>query len=197
MKRVMNIVTALTILACLVVLAISIYPGRLDALFFWGIILSVLILPFVAIAALAALYLLVRNNRWRAVRIPRRRLGIILAILGCTFALLIFYVPRRVAFAVSRERFEQLVPLALPSEFAGIPLNKRLGVYRVDEFAADLRGGVYFRVHVGMDGISPDRMSYGFAFKPNPTGTPFGAAHYETFHLQGDWYWFCASNDWF
>lgn len=88
------------------------------------------------------------------------------------------------------------MPQATPSEFEGVALNRRLGAYEVDEYAADPRGGVFFRVHIGFDGISPDRMSYGFAFKPNRQGTPFGAARYRVYRLGGDWYWFHASNDW-
>jgi hypothetical protein len=39
-------------------------------------------------------------------------------------------------------------------------------------------------------------MSYGFAFRPNGRGTPFGNAHYRQCRLFGDWYVFAASNDW-
>ena len=67
----------------------------------------------------------------------------------------------------------------------------------VDEYTADPRGGVYFRVHRGHDGIGPDVMSYGFVYKPNRIGTPFGAAGYHLFRLGNDWYWFRASDDWF
>jgi hypothetical protein len=46
-----------------------------------------------------------------------------------------------------------------------------------------------------VDGIGPDTMSYGFAFKPNPEGTPFGRSGYSYSHVVGDWYVFSASND--
>ena len=75
-------------------------------------------------------------------------------------------------------------------------MNQRLGIYLVDEYAADPRGGVYFRVYSGTDGIGPDQMSYGFAYKPNRKGTPFGAARHRLFRLGNDWYWFRASDDW-
>ena len=51
--------------------------------------------------------------------------------------------------------------------------------------------------HIGVDGISPDRMSYGFAYKPNAEGTPFGASRYRVFRLGDDWYWFRVSDDWY
>ena len=77
-----------------------------------------------------------------------------------------------------------------------MPLDRRLGVYRVDQYAADPRGGVYFRTHAGADGLGPDAMSYGFAFRPNREGSPFGNAGYRLFRMTGDWYGFSASNDW-
>jgi hypothetical protein len=38
-------------------------------------------------------------------------------------------------------------------------------------------------------------MSYGFAFRPNLKGAPFGNAGYRTRHLFGDWYVFAVSDD--
>jgi len=114
-----------------------------------------------------------------------------------TCILLQFYVPRRMAFAVSRASFESIVPSARPSEYQGTLLNRRLGIYLVDEYAADSRGGVYFRVYRGSDGLGPDRISYGFAYKPNASGTPFGAAGCQLFRLGNDWYWFRASDDYY
>jgi hypothetical protein len=54
----------------------------------------------------------------------------------------------------------------------------------------------FFRTHTGPDGLGPDQTSYGFAFRPNDQGTPFGNAHYQHHHLFGGWYAFAASNDW-
>jgi len=70
-----------------------------------------------------------------------------------------------------------------------------LGVYDVDRYAADPRGGVYFRTHFGVDGIQPDITSSGFAYRPNPEGTPFGSAGYHYSQIDGDWYVFSASTD--
>lgn len=197
MKTTANIAIALTALACVVALAVSIYPGVLNDLLFLAVLLSFLIVPIVGIVALVTLIVLVCKGKLKGMRIPWRQAAVVLAILFFTFVLLRFYVPRRFAFAASRSSFEQLVTQAAPSEFGGTALNRRLGVYQVDEYAADPRGGVYFRVYTGGDGIGPDQTSYGFAYRPNTKGTPFGAAHYGVFRLGNDWYWFLASNDWY
>lgn len=192
-----NVIIALTALACLVALAISVYPGVLNDLLFIGILLSFLVVPVVGIAAVVVLVVLARKGKLRGLRIPWMRVAVVFALLFGTYVLLKFYVPRRIAFAASRASFEQMVPQAKPSDYQGAMLNRRLGVYKVDEYAADPRGGVYFRVYSGGDGIGPDRMSYGFAYKPNQKGTPFGAARYRLFRLGNEWYWFRASDDWF
>ncbi len=192
-----NVIIALTALVCVVALAISVYPGVLNDLLFIGILFSILIVPLVGVVGLIVLLVLALKGKLRGLRIPWKRLAVVFALLFGTYVLLTFYVPRRIAFAASRTAFEQMVPQATPSEYHGTVLNRRLGVYKVDEYAADPRGGVYFRVHIGGDGIGPNRMSYGFAYKPNQNGTPFGAARYRLFRLGSDWYWFRASDDWY
>jgi hypothetical protein len=73
--------------------------------------------------------------------------------------------------------------------------QRRIGIYWVDKYVADPRGGVYFRTGTGVDGFGPDVMSYGFAYRPNADGSPFGGARYGRWRLFGDWYWFRASDD--
>lgn len=197
MKLAANLIIALTTLACVAALAISVYPGVLNHLLFLGILLSFLVVPVVGLAALIAGVVLARKGKLRGLRMPWTRAAVVLALLLGTYVLLKFYVPRRVAFAASRGAFEQILPQAKSSEYQGTPLNRRLGIYNVDQYAADPRGGVYFRVHRGRDGLGPDVMSYGFAYQPNPKGTPFGAAHYRVSSLGNDWYWFRASDDWY
>ena len=197
LKVASNVIIALTALACLLALGISVYPGVLNDLLFIGIFLSFLAVPVVGIVGVIVLVVLAREGKLRGLQIPWIRVAAVFALLFATYVLLKFYVPRRIAFATSRASFEQMVPQAAPSEYQGTPLNRRLGVYQVDEYAADPRGGVYFRVYSGGDGFGPDRMSYGFAHKPNQKGTPFGAARYRVFRLGNDWYWFRASDDWY
>jgi hypothetical protein len=128
----------------------------------------------------------VPNRRWFKVAIATLILSVVLMMNG---------IPRRVAFALSRPAFQQHAAKAPVSEYNGEGLGRRLGVYYVDRYAADPRGGVYFRTHSGADGIGPDTMSYGFACRPNREGTPFGNAAYRYAHVVGDWYEFSASND--
>jgi hypothetical protein len=101
-----------------------------------------------------------------------------------------------VAFAFCYADLRGYVDNAPVEEYDGKQLGKQVGPYHVDRYGADKRGGVYFRTATGPDGIGPDRMSYGFAFRPNGEGTPFGNAHYRRRHLFGDWYVFAASDDW-
>ena len=117
------------------------------------------------------------------------------AIIAVSLILIWFGIPRPVAFLLSRPAFERLVVTAPVSRYEGEPLGQRLGVFHVDRYAADPRGGVYFRTHAGRDGIGPDTMSYGFAYRPNREGTPFGKAGYGLSRMAGDWYCFSASND--
>jgi hypothetical protein len=126
----------------------------------------------------------------------RRRLIGYIVILILSFVLIRTGVPMRVAFLLSRPSFERYAAMATASKHDSEPLERWLGVYFVDRYAADAGGGVYFRTHAGADGIGPDTMSYGFAFRPNPKRTPFGSARYRVTHVTGDWYSFSASDDW-
>lgn len=193
-KTIVNIVIVLTALASLTALAVSVYPGVLNDLPLTLVLLS---LPVIGSVALTVLIVLACKGKLRGPQIPWRRVVAVFSILLATYVLLKFYVPRRIAFAASRSAFDALVEEASGSGRQGAILNERLGVYRVDEYAVDTRGGVYFRVYRGWDGLGPDTMSYGFAHKPNKKGTPFGAARYRVFRLGDNWHWFRASNDWY
>jgi hypothetical protein len=186
----------ITTLASLTVLVLSIWPGVLTDLVLLAAIFAVVWLPALLIAlSVIAVVLYRANRRGLTGRVSFAELMAIPALVLTTMALLLFNVPSRIAFSASRTRFEAMVNNAPGSRYHGGPLNSRLGLYWVDEYAADSRGGVFFRVHSGADGIGPDTMSYGFAKNPNVEGTPFGAAHYHLVHLLDDWYLFRASND--
>ena len=124
-----------------------------------------------------------------------RRINVAIAILIPILTLIVTGVSRHVGFSLSRPAFDHQVAKAPISRYGGEALGRFMGVYSVDRSAADPRGGVYFRTHAGPDGIGPDTMSYGFAFRPNREGTPFGKARYHLSHVVGDWYLFWASND--
>jgi hypothetical protein len=196
MKTIANVILVLISLACLAALAASVYPGLLNDIAFAGLLLSFLVVPPLGAILLIVLVVVWRRGKLSGLKAPWTHAAIASALLFFTFCLLKFYIPRRIAFAAARSEFEQFVPEAPKSEQSGAPLNRRLGVYLVDEYAADPRGGVYFRVHSGADGIGPDTMSSGFAYQPNAAGTPFGAASYQFRRLGHSWYWFRASDDW-
>ena len=63
----------------------------------------------------------------------------------------------------------------------------------MDRFVADPRGGLYFRTRSGPDGFYTYRMAYGFCYRPNREGSPFGDGKYAFAHVVGDWYAFQAS----
>jgi hypothetical protein len=127
-------------------------------------------------------------RRWRWLILPP-------IVVALSLILIRYGIPRRVAFVLSRPAFERHIAMAPANRHEGKPLERWLGVYYVDRYAADPRGGVYFRTHAGPDGIGLDTVSYGFAFRPNRDGSPYGRAGYHLSHMVGDWYCFSASND--
>jgi len=191
-----NVAVLLTVGACAMTMAISTYPGVLGDLLFLVFLLAIPALPLVLVAGVVALVLMSRRGMLKGWRFPWRHAGVIAAIALATGILLWLHMPRRLAFAISCPAFERRLATAPMSASANTSLRRRLGFYRVDEYAADPRGGVYFRVYSGPDGLGPDRMSHGFAYRPNTQGTPFGAASYRVYRLNEDWFWFHASDDW-
>ncbi len=126
-------------------------------------------------------------------RTARRSSKSYLLLVALVLILLLYRIPTRIALGTCSPRFTPLVrePPVKPEA-----VEETLGLFKVDRYAKDLRGGVYFRTARGPDGIGPDTMSYGLAFMPNAEGSPFGNAYYDTYHLFGDWHTFKASNDW-
>ena len=193
----MAILFVLTMFGAVGLLSLAVWPGALeDALLgfpFFCVSVPMLGLWFVLVVALAAGDLV----RERGIRAERRWGLWSSAVMFATLALLWWNVPQRIAFACCAAGFREWTDDAPLAEFrGGEELGRWLGPYLVARYAADARGGVYFRTHEGPDGIGPDTMSYGFAYRPNDEGTPFGNAHLRLRHLFGDWYEFAASNDW-
>jgi hypothetical protein len=195
-----------------VLLGLSVYPGVLVDLLFLVVLFSPLWLSVVIIGGVTFLTVQVRNFGKKSVSpdldligddiggskevlYPRRWIILSPAIVALSLVLILTGIPKRVAFILSRPAFQRHIARAPVSEDQGEPLGRMLGVYYVDRYAADPRGGVYLRTHAGPDGIGPDTISYGFAFRPNREGTPFGRARYHRSHMVGDWYLFWASND--
>jgi hypothetical protein len=175
-------------------IAMSAFPGVIDsAVFSFAAIFTVL--PLLGAWLLFICVIAVRDlHQRRPLRTSLGILSIIVAIAAS--AIMWLQLPRRVAFSISRPSFEAFVHTAeIPDRQS--PLRQRFGFYRAEAVARDPRGGIYFRTHHGMDGLSPDQMSYGFAFQPNADGSPFGAAGYSTQRISNDWHIFSTSDDHF
>jgi hypothetical protein len=175
-------------------LVLSVYPGLPAELAFLALVSS----PFWLPSACVSLWCYIDMNR----QVPellgpppaRRRRAVVAAlVLVLNGGLLWGGVSRRLAFLHARPAFEAFVASAPPARDGGEGLDRRFGVYHVDRFAADPRGGLYFRTRSGPDGFYTRRMTYGFSHRPNPTGSPFGDEKYSLSHLVGDWYCFQAS----
>lgn len=126
----------------------------------------------------------------------RRSAAVALVCLATTPLLLLTQTPRRLVFRQHLPEFEALLPQAPPpGNRAVVPLNADLTIYWIDQWGADARGGTYFRTLSGRDNGRADRRSFGFAYKPNPDGCPFGNERYELHPLTGDWYSFAATDE--
>lgn len=166
----MLLVFAVTMIGCVGTLVLAVWPGALYQAGFCSCVALPLLIPCLLLLTLSVI---VRDlNRKPAPSSPGRWAVLsVVAVVGTT-GLVWYHIPQLIAFAVvagSMQSLVQTAPVANPQAigFEGVELDRRFGPYRVDRYAADPRGGVYFRTMTGPDGIGPDRMSYGFAFRPN------------------------------
>jgi hypothetical protein len=127
-------------------------------------------------------------------RPPRRRrwlaAGALILLLNC--GLLWCGAPRRLAFLHSLPAFEASIATAPRAYSSAKRLDRRFGVYHVDQVATDPRGGIYYRTRSGPDGFQMKKMTYGFSHRPNAAGSPFGDEKYALTHIVGEWYSFRA-----
>ena len=189
MAKALRVINCLTAASGVGLLLLSLWPG-----FVVGCWL-VLAYPLILALGVAWLVVVFWGTRRKLASPIGARAALVAPIVVClTYGTLRYYIPRRLAFAACQVMFER--HLAAAPKGWPAPLGRWLGIYRVDEYAADDRGGVYFRTGATADGIGPDTLSYGFAYRPNRQGSPFGGARYGVYRLYGDWYWFRASNDW-
>lgn len=166
-----------------VLLGLSAFPGVLEQVPFGPWIGGGL----AVVAAVLALRHLLRSGR------PRRWVSafVVLLCAAVTPYLLWTNVPRRALFGGYRGEFEKLLATAPPpGDHAVVGLNADFDIYWVDQWGTDARGGTYFRT---LAGAGPSGASFGFAYRPNPHGSPFGDADYRLWHLTGDWYSFQAA----
>ena len=206
MRNAVNSTLAVTSCCCFGAAALSVYPGRLQQVLIAAIFIGAFALP--AVLMVGSFLLWFSQQRMKATGVtpwllkplqdvPWRRLVVIPVLLVGTYVALKFYVPRRLVFLVSRPSFERLLPTARSARwwYGGDSPEEpeRVGIYTVDATVAHPRGGVFFRTQVLPDG--PDKISYGFVYRPNRRETPFGTARYRVSRLVGDWFWFRVSND--
>lgn len=192
MKLTANIVLVLAIMVSTSALLASVYPGALQDILFWVILTSILWLPLFTIGGIMLLAALIRR-RTKPRELPLVRLGLACAILISSYVAIRYYVPRRIAFTASRADFKAMIAHA-PVQESAAPLNQRLGLYVVTDYATDPRGGTYFRVYQ-TSGFMRDTRSYGFVLKPNRGGTPYGGESYKLHPLGNGWYWFRAAEE--
>jgi len=191
-----RVIFGLTVIGGIGLLWLAVWPGMIeDAVF--GFPLFCLSLPVLGFWFLMLIGLAVRDIISRPEKAGRRQWwgALSAGIMFGTLGLLGLHVPQRISFSFCHTDLRNLVDTAPVEEFRGTELGRRVGPYKVDRYGADPRGGVFFRTAGGPDGIGPNQMSYGFAFRPNREGSPFGDSNYRVRHLFDDWYVFAVSDD--
>lgn len=196
MTRPEKFFVACTALLCASLLAVSAIPGLLNDIVFIALIPAIVIVPIALAGFSIMLLILARRGNLSRLRCSRKFVLLCAVLILSSVTLLRFYVPRRVAFTLSRHVFERELGEDALSRISRGHFPRRIGLYQVDRVAADPRGGEYFRVYAGLDGIGPGTTSYGFAHSPNAEGSPFGGKAYRVFNLGSGWHSFRASNDW-
>jgi hypothetical protein len=145
---------------------------------------AILLLTLFGVGGVAAYFIGRDVCRWQ-------RLVPVFTMFALTFTLLVLRVPCSLTFAASQAEFEELLENAPLDEYHGGDLDRKVGSFKVDRYGRDARGGVYFRTQaIGF----LDTTSFGFAWKPNPQGSPFGGEDYSLSPLFGDWYVFTATD---
>jgi hypothetical protein len=190
----MAVFLGVALVITLVLLPLSVYPGLLSELAFFAAISSLFWMP-AACLSWWALADMARETADVFSPPPARRRWLAPAALALVLncALLWWGGPCRLAFLHARPAFEACVAASPRADSSGESFTRRLGVYHVDRLVTDPRGGLYFRTRSGPDGFDMSKMTYGFSYRPNQAGSPFGDEKYALSHVVGDWYSFQAS----
>jgi hypothetical protein len=164
----------LTIAVAVILLIVDVPPGLLA---------STLICPCIASALLA-----VALVSWSAMglcavldrSLSRRNRRCVYLAGGVAVLTAMFWlgdVSTRVALWFVEDEFKSLLATA-PNDYGDEPLGRWIGCFYVDRYGADESGGVFFRTASHADGIGPDTMSYGIAYRPHQYSCPFGDSRY-------------------
>lgn len=185
-----------TLIGAIIALYWSIIPGNLEFCISGFPVIIVLPVIFIWVFAtfLLALHDIVvafRHSEYKSMK-----WGINSAILLLAVSMLLtLEIVRSAVFSYFCSDFRVLLPAAPDDYYRDAHNNQRIGPYEVDVFCKDERGGVYFRTSTMPDGLGPDIISYGFAYRPNLIGAPFGKSSYKINRIYGDWYVFSISDD--
>ena len=200
-KKAFTIRQLVLIIFCAALLVWQLWPGSLEDSVFFLAITAIIWFPILLAVGVYTVFKIFRRYRTNRedVILLCCRLALNITIIFFTLGLLRFHVPLRISFCSFKSSFDSFIEeqqLDNTDTFAGekAVLNKRFGIWTVDEYAKDSRGGTYFRIDTGSDMI--DQLSYGFVFRPNREGTPFGNAGYKYSWIIGNWYYFRVSDDW-
>ena len=170
----------LTIVLSLVALGLSMVPGVLGQFLVWPV--YALAGVYAAVAVGLSLRALVRGPN-----LSRGHALIVLANVVLTPYLLEARTVQALVFDRKRPQFEALLPQAPPpGRHESVLLAADFGIFIVDRWGTDDRGGVYFR------SVQTAHTSYGYAYRPNAIGSPFGDVGYELYPLADDWFAFAA-----
>jgi hypothetical protein len=181
----------LSVTSCLL-LPLSVYPGLLTDVAFYGLVSSPFWLPAACISLWVYLDTVDQVPDFAGARPSRWLRFVAVACLVLNSCLLWYSVPRRFGFLQARRAFDALVATAPRAGAVPVALDRRAGLYLVRQCAADFRGGIYFATHSGPCGFQSGKMTHGFSYRPNPGGSPFGNESYALSHMIGDWYVFQA-----
>lgn len=184
-----------TIFGCGLFLVLSIWPGRIEV----AIVSLCLFFIWIPILFFWSLLIIVKSCS-ELIRLndpDRPKLDGIQSSLVILFTIILIYfqVPCLIVFACYSQQFRELAEKAPQDPLVKHQLDKRIGPYYIDYYGSYPAGSVYFRSQSGPDGIGPDEMSYGFAYRPKGKWCTFGKTRYQQKHLFGNWYSFSVSSD--
>jgi hypothetical protein len=181
----------------IIVMSLSVWPGRLIIIttdipnFLVGV---PLILLWLAMPVYLALHDLVNATDRKAALVQSWgvRSFIVMFVINL---IMMANIPMLIGFGISRSEFDSIVSARQVQPRRVIVTNRMFGIYFVDSYCVDERGGVYFRTAMRPYGLTSGSVSYGFAFRPNPVDCPYGPDEYRIEHLFGEWYCFESVDD--